>query len=320
MGRTVSSERMARHTEDEAANPLDGVGEAGPEDARRCEQPPPAPPARVEPVLVPRWVQLVLLPLAIVGAYLLLHAAGPGPAAVHHRRADRAAAEPVRGAAAARAHPARRRGRDRDGRPRGHASSGSGSCSRTRSPTRRRASRATSRATSTTPTRRSPTCRTGSTGAGSTSRSSRRARPRCRRSASASPAAPATSSSFTRDAVQRLVEAGFALILLIVLAIYMLIYGDRIGAVVRAIVPPGDGTPGGRLPDARAGLAVRLRARPVPVQPDHGHERRADAVGARLARDLPGGQDVRGRVRGLVRLRRADPVRRPGDRRRSRRC
>ncbi len=49
--------------------------------------------------------------------------------------------------------------------------------------------------------------------------------------------------SFTRDAVQRLVEAGFALILLIVLAIYMLIYGDRIGAVVRSIVPPGDGTP-----------------------------------------------------------------------------
>ena len=43
--------------------------------------------------------------------------------------------------------------------------------------------------------------------------------------------------------MQRLVEAGFALILLIVLAIYMLIYGDRIGAVVRGIVPPGDGTP-----------------------------------------------------------------------------
>ena len=43
--------------------------------------------------------------------------------------------------------------------------------------------------------------------------------------------------------MQRLVEAGFALILLIVLSIYMLIYGDRIGAVVRGIVPPGDGTP-----------------------------------------------------------------------------
>jgi predicted PurR-regulated permease PerM len=48
---------------------------------------------------------------------------------------------------------------------------------------------------------------------------------------------------FTRDAVQRLVEASIALILIIVLSIYMLIYGDRIGAVVRAVVPPGDGSP-----------------------------------------------------------------------------
>jgi predicted PurR-regulated permease PerM len=43
--------------------------------------------------------------------------------------------------------------------------------------------------------------------------------------------------------VQRLVEASIALILIIVLSIYMLIYGDRIGAVVRAVVPPGDGSP-----------------------------------------------------------------------------
>ena len=48
---------------------------------------------------------------------------------------------------------------------------------------------------------------------------------------------------FTRDAVQRLVEASIALILIIVLAIYMLIYGDRIGRIVRAVVPPGDGSP-----------------------------------------------------------------------------
>ncbi|MDA0136102.1 AI-2E family transporter [Solirubrobacter deserti] len=48
---------------------------------------------------------------------------------------------------------------------------------------------------------------------------------------------------FTRDAVTRLVEASIALILIIVLAIYMLIYGDRIGAIARAVVPPGDGSP-----------------------------------------------------------------------------
>src|SRR3954447_24673067 len=37
---------------------------------------PQVPPSRVEPVVVPRWVQMVLLPLAIVGAYLVLRAAG----------------------------------------------------------------------------------------------------------------------------------------------------------------------------------------------------------------------------------------------------
>src|SRR5687768_17549661 len=34
-------------------------------------------PATVAPVVVPRWIQAVVLPLAIVGAYLLLRAAGP---------------------------------------------------------------------------------------------------------------------------------------------------------------------------------------------------------------------------------------------------
>src|SRR3954471_23836399 len=66
-----------QHTDDEAANPLAGVGKEAPKDVPPLEQPPPAPPARAQPVVVPRWVQLVLLPLAIVGAYLLLRAAGP---------------------------------------------------------------------------------------------------------------------------------------------------------------------------------------------------------------------------------------------------
>src|SRR5919206_978535 len=38
--------------------------------------PPPQQPA-VAPVHVPRWVQMVLLPLAIVGAYALVRASGP---------------------------------------------------------------------------------------------------------------------------------------------------------------------------------------------------------------------------------------------------
>ena len=35
------------------------------------------PPARVEPVVLPRWVQLVLLPLAVLGVVAILRAAGP---------------------------------------------------------------------------------------------------------------------------------------------------------------------------------------------------------------------------------------------------
>jgi predicted PurR-regulated permease PerM len=49
--------------------------------------------------------------------------------------------------------------------------------------------------------------------------------------------------AFTRDAVQTLVEASLALILVIVIAVYMLLYGERIGAAVRSVVPRGDGSP-----------------------------------------------------------------------------
>ncbi|HEX8105275.1 MAG TPA: AI-2E family transporter [Solirubrobacteraceae bacterium] len=49
--------------------------------------------------------------------------------------------------------------------------------------------------------------------------------------------------AFTRDALTLLVEASIALILIAVVSIYMLLYGERIGQVVRAIVPRGDGSP-----------------------------------------------------------------------------
>jgi len=49
--------------------------------------------------------------------------------------------------------------------------------------------------------------------------------------------------SFTRDLLQRIVSAAFALILILVISIYMLIYAEGIGNVVRAIMPAGDGTP-----------------------------------------------------------------------------
>ena len=68
-------------------NPLDEVGEEGPESAP-LKQPTPAPSARIEPASVPRWVQMVLLPVAIAGAYILLLKAGSHPAAVHRSPAS----------------------------------------------------------------------------------------------------------------------------------------------------------------------------------------------------------------------------------------
>lgn len=48
---------------------------------------------------------------------------------------------------------------------------------------------------------------------------------------------------FTRDALTTLVEASFAVILVLVLSVYLLLYGERIGAGVRRLVPRGDGSP-----------------------------------------------------------------------------
>ena len=40
-----------------------------------------------------------------------------------------------------------------------------------------------------------------------------------------------------------MVETSIQLVLVLVLSIYMLLYGPRIGALVRSVMPPGDGTP-----------------------------------------------------------------------------
>jgi predicted PurR-regulated permease PerM len=48
--------------------------------------------------------------------------------------------------------------------------------------------------------------------------------------------------SFGTALLETLVTASFALVLIFVLSIYMLLYGQRIGAVIRAVMPPGDGT------------------------------------------------------------------------------
>jgi predicted PurR-regulated permease PerM len=49
--------------------------------------------------------------------------------------------------------------------------------------------------------------------------------------------------SVTGALLRTLVEVSFYVILVIVLSVYMLIYAPRIGTLVRSVMPPGDGTP-----------------------------------------------------------------------------
>ncbi len=49
--------------------------------------------------------------------------------------------------------------------------------------------------------------------------------------------------SFSRDLLTQIVTISFDLVLVLVLSIYLLVYGREIGDLVRRIMPPGDGTP-----------------------------------------------------------------------------
>jgi len=49
--------------------------------------------------------------------------------------------------------------------------------------------------------------------------------------------------AFTRDIVQRLIEGAFAFVLVLVISVYMLLYAEGSGGLVRRLMPPGDGSP-----------------------------------------------------------------------------
>ncbi|MGN6872261.1 MAG: AI-2E family transporter [Solirubrobacteraceae bacterium] len=49
--------------------------------------------------------------------------------------------------------------------------------------------------------------------------------------------------TFSRDLLTQVVTTGFDLVLTFVLSIYLLIYGNQIGELVKRVMPPGDGTP-----------------------------------------------------------------------------
>jgi predicted PurR-regulated permease PerM len=48
--------------------------------------------------------------------------------------------------------------------------------------------------------------------------------------------------SFSRDLLGKIVTISFELVLVLVLSVYLLVYGKQIGELVRRIMPPGDGT------------------------------------------------------------------------------
>ncbi len=54
--------------------------------------------------------------------------------------------------------------------------------------------------------------------------------------------------SFSRDLLTKLVTISFDLVLVLVLSVYLLVYGKQIGQLVRRVMPPGDGTPGDDYP------------------------------------------------------------------------
>jgi predicted PurR-regulated permease PerM len=233
---------MARHTEEEAADPLDEVGEDGPD-----SPPLRTPSARIEPVLVPRWVQMVLLPVGIAGAYLFLHAAGhilllfiiaglialllnPFVALVQKLRIPRGAAVGMVmvtvlalliGLGFLLASPISDQVSSFQRDVPGYVDDANAELADLQDWLDRKGIDIQVKAEGESALQTIGERITG--GAGDV-------------------------VSFTRDAVQILVEASLAVILIIVLSVYMLIYGDRIGAVARALVPPGNGTPADDFP------------------------------------------------------------------------
>ncbi|HUE26665.1 MAG TPA: AI-2E family transporter [Solirubrobacteraceae bacterium] len=54
--------------------------------------------------------------------------------------------------------------------------------------------------------------------------------------------------SFSQSLAGKVITVGFDLVLVLVLSVYLLVYGKDIGRLVRRVMPPGDGTPGDDYP------------------------------------------------------------------------
>lgn len=248
---------MARrdHTDDRAADPLDEIGRSAPGDPAPLDEPTPAPPARVDPVVVPRWIQLVLLPLALLGLYGLLRAAGPilllfliaaiialllNPFVTLLRRAGFPRGLAVLcvvlsllvvlvGLGALLASPvADQVSAFQDNVP-GFVDDANAELADLQAWLDRN-------------------------GIGVQVKEQGQTALQTLGDQVAQGSGDLV--TFTRDALTLLVEASIALILVVVLSIYMLLYGERIGQLVRAIVPRGDGTPADDFPTRIQGAVL----------------------------------------------------------------
>ena len=134
------------------------------------------------------------------------------------------------------------------------------------------------------------------------------------RSATASPRARASSSPSRATRSCGSSRRSIALILILVLSIYMLLYGERIGAAVRSVMPPGDGTPEDDFP-TRVQRAVFGYVRGQLLFSLIMGTGAGSPVRARLARDLPARARPTRSPSAPSSASRADPLRRARARR-----
>ena len=275
-----------------------------------------APPRSPTPVVVPRWVQLVVLPLVVLGLYVVLRAPGPVVLLFIIAAVIALILNPVVGLLH-RAH-----------LPRGLAiaavylgffavlGAAPASCS----------SNPVSDQVSTLQRRRPVDRRLGEPSARRPAgllrpqghqRRDQEAGPDARWRRCSGKVVGGTDKivSFGTGLLETLVTAGFGLILVLVLSVYMLIYG-RAHRRARARGHAARGRhPRRRLPGARVSARSPATCAASCCSASRWARRGRRAVHLRRHRDLPRRQDLRARVRRLLRADGADPVRRAVPRR-----
>ena len=94
--------------------------------------------------------------------------------------------------------------------------------------------------------------------------------------------------SFSRDVLGKAISFGIDLVLTFVLSVYLLVYARQIGQLVRRIDAARRRHPRRRLPAVDPARGVRLRPRAAAVQPGDGRQRDSGAVPVRAHRAVPG--------------------------------